>query len=109
MSKVHHRRAQQSRAGNGTAGLEETLDKAVRALFHDAIPHLVIGGYAAQELGCLRHTDNVDLIVPDIARAVAVLRDNGFRPHRSSQTIVVDPDTTFEVRLHAGGFVPGVT
>lgn len=33
-------------------------------------------------------------------------RVSGFQPHRSAQTIVVDPDTAFDVRLHAGGFAP---
>jgi hypothetical protein len=104
---VHHPQAQQVRESGGTARLEETLNKAVRALFDAEIPHLVAGGYAAQEHGCLRHTDNVDLIVLDIARAFAALSERGFRPHRSSETIVIDPDTAFEVRLHAGGSVPG--
>jgi hypothetical protein len=104
---VHYRQAQQFRAWDGTAKLEQTLNKAVRALYDAEIPHLVTGGYAAQEYGCLRHTDDIDLIVPDVARAVAVLRGSGFEPHHSSPTIVVDPDTTFEVRLHEGGSGPG--
>jgi DNA invertase Pin-like site-specific DNA recombinase len=48
----------------------------------------------------------VDLGVPNIAQALAVLLVSGLQAHRSSQTIVVDPETTFEVRLHAGGSVP---
>jgi hypothetical protein len=104
---VKHLMAQRFREADGTARLEETLIKALRALFDANIPHLVMGGYAVHEYGCLRHTDNVDLIVPDIARAAAVLRDSGFQPHHSSPAIVVDPDTTFEVRLHAGGSIPG--
>jgi hypothetical protein len=67
---------------------------------------MVTGGYAAQEYGCLRFTDNVDLIVPDIPRALVALRGSGFQPHGSSPTIVVDPETGFEVRLHAGGSMP---
>jgi hypothetical protein len=66
----------------------------------------VTGAYAAQEYGCLRYTDNVDLLVPDIARAIAALVSSGFQPHASAQTIVVDPESGFEVRLHAGGSVP---
>jgi hypothetical protein len=78
----------------------------VGALSRAEISHLVTGGYAAQEYGCLRYTDNVDLIVPDVARAVAALQGRGFQAHASAQTIVIDPETTFEVRLHAGGSVP---
>jgi hypothetical protein len=50
----------------------------VEALSRAVIPHMVTGGYAAQEYGCLRYTDNVDLIVPDIPRALAALRGSGF-------------------------------
>src|ERR1700722_3503274 len=101
-----HQKAEQFREANGTAGLQKTLYKAVGALSRAEISHLVAGGYAAQEYGCLRFTDNVDLIVPDIARAIAALVSSGVRPHASSQAIVVDPETTFEVRLHAGGSLP---
>jgi hypothetical protein len=101
-----HQEAQRFRELDGTSKLEQTLDKAVRALFHAEIPHLVTGGYALQEYGCLRHTDNIDLVVPDMAHAHAALRANGFQPHRSARTVVVDPDTDFEVRLYAGGSVP---
>ena len=105
MNSRHHQAAQQFREANGTAGLEQTLDRAVGALSRAQVPHLVTGGYAAQEYGCLRFTDNVDLVVPDIARAVATLVSCGFQPHGSSQTIVIDPETAFEVRFHAGGSV----
>jgi hypothetical protein len=102
----HHQTAHRFRELNGTAKLEHALDKAVCALYRAEIPHLVTGGYAAQEYGCLRYADNVYLIVPDIARAFAVLQGSGFQPHGSSQAVVVDTETGFEVRLHAGGSVP---
>jgi hypothetical protein len=106
MDSRHHQAAQRFRESNGTAGLEQTLDKALQALYRAEIPHMVTGGYATQEYGCLRYTDNVDLIVPDVARAVPALMSSGFQPHASSQTIVVDPETKFEVRLHEGGSLP---
>jgi hypothetical protein len=106
MNSGHHQAAQQFREANGTAGLEQTLDKAVQALSRAEVSHLVTGGYAAQEYGCLRYTDNVDLIVPDIARAFAALVSSGFQPHGSLRNNVVDPETGFEVRLHAGGSIP---
>ena len=107
MDSGHHQKAaQRFRESNGIAGLEKTLDKAAGGLFRAEIPHLVTGGYAAQEYGCLRYTDNVDLIVPDVARAFAALLSSEFEPHASSQTIVIDPETGFEVRLHAGGSLP---
>ena len=106
MNSRHHEAAQRFRELNGTARLKETLDKAVGGLFRAEIPHPVTGGYAAQEYRCLRYTDNVDLIVPDIGRALAALMSCGFQPHASAQTIVVDSKTKFEVRLHEGGSVP---
>jgi hypothetical protein len=106
MDSGYHQKAAQFRESNGTAGLEQTLDKAVGALSRADISHLVTGGYAAQEYGCLRYTDNVDLIVPDIARAFATLLNCGFQPQASAQTIVVDPESGFEVRLHEGGSIP---
>src|ERR1700730_10767577 len=101
-----HQAAQRFRGLNGTAGLEQTLDKAVGALSRAEIPHLVTGGYAAQEYGCLRYTNNVDLIVPDVVRALAALLSCAFRPHATSQAIVVDPESGVDVRLHAGGSIP---
>ena len=101
-----HQEAQRFRELNGTAGLERTLEKAVGALSRAKVAHLVTGGYAAQEYGCLRYTNNVDLIVPDIARALAALLNCGFQPQASAQTIVVDPESGFEVRLHEGGSLP---
>ena len=77
MNSGHHEAAQRFREANGTAGLEKTLDKAVGALSRAKVPHLATGGYAAQEYGCLRYTDNVDLIVPDIAQAIAALLSGG--------------------------------
>jgi len=61
-----------------------------------------MGAYAAQEYGCLRYTNNVDLIVPDVARAHELLCANGFHAHLTVRTTVVDPDFAFEVRLHQG-------
>jgi hypothetical protein len=49
----HHAEAHRFRELNGTAKLEQTLDKALRALYGANIPHLVTGGYAVQEYGCL--------------------------------------------------------
>ena len=106
MNSKHHEEAHRFRELNGTAKLEQTLDKAVSALYIAEIPHLVTGGYAVQEYGCLRHTDNVDLIVPDVTLAFEVLTRNGFVPRDSSRTVLVDPNTDFELRLHAGGSIP---
>ena len=95
--------ARRFREATGTERLEQTLRKAVRVLSAAGIAHLVTGAYAAQEYGCFRFTRNVDLIVPDVARAHELLCVNGFEAHPTVKTIVVDPDSGFEVRLHQGG------
>jgi hypothetical protein len=97
MNSGHHDAAQRLREANGTAGPEQALDSGVRALSRAKVPHLLIGGYAAQEYGCLCYMGNVNLIVPDIASVVAALVSSGFRPHPSSQMIVIDPETKCEV------------
>jgi hypothetical protein len=101
MDSGHYQKAKQFREENGTDGLEQTLDKAVRVLHHAQIPHLVTGGYAAQQYGCLRYTDNIDLIVPNIARVLAVLLGNGFQPRHSKGLFAVhfeaDVDCNHEI------------
>jgi hypothetical protein len=103
MNSNHSEQAKRFREATGTAGLEQTLRKAVRVLCAAGIPHLVTGGYAVQEYGVLRYTDNVDLIVPNVTSAHECLCKNGFTPHPTAKTIVVDPELGFQVRLHQGG------
>jgi hypothetical protein len=92
--------ARRFRKATGTAGLEQTLCKALGVLDARGIAHLVTGGYAVQEHGSLRHTDNIDLIVPDVTSAREALCAAGFEAHPVSRTVVVDPDYGYEVRLH---------
>jgi hypothetical protein len=103
MNHNHPELAKRFREITGTTGLERTLSKAVEVLYKSNIPHFVIGGYAVQEHGYRRYTDNVDLLVPDVPRAYECLCRNGFTPHPTSKTTVVDPEHGYEVRLHQGG------
>ena len=84
MNSNHSEQARRFREATGTAGLEQTLRKAVRALCVAGIPHLVTGGYAVQEHGYLRYTDNVDLIVPNVSSAHELLLQEWFRPAPNS-------------------------
>jgi hypothetical protein len=103
MNSNHSEHARRFRKATGTAGLEQTLRKAVRVLSVAGIAHLVMGGYAVQEYGYLRHTDNVDLIVPNVTSAHELLCNNGFKAHLTVKALVVDPELRSEVRLHQGG------
>jgi hypothetical protein len=72
MESGHHHETQRFRELSRTAILEQTLHKAVGALYLAEIPVLVTGGYAAKEYGCRRYTDNVDLI-REVSDCVLVL------------------------------------
>ena len=79
------------------------MRKAVRVLAEQNIPSLVVGGYAVQENGYARFTSDVDIVVPDVAAARAVLSMNGFRENPGSSMTVTDRISKVEVDLLPGG------
>jgi hypothetical protein len=92
----------------GTSGLDKVLRKALKVLFEWGIPHLVGGGYAVQAYEYRRTTDDVDIIVPDIARAVDVLSRFDFK--EISPTRVADrKPPNLEIDLLQGGKRMGVS
>lgn len=84
------RRAAFIREAHGHGNVERVLRRAVKALARHRIPHYVAGGFAVQEHGYLSTTPDVDVIVPDVARARAKLCLHGFRRQRGSTATVVD-------------------
>ncbi len=94
---------------SGSSDLDLTLRKAVATLYRGGIPSLVVGGYAVQEHGYPRFTQDIDLVVPDVAAAREYLSIRGFRPNPGSSMTLTDRDTKIEVDLlPAGGSVgPG--
>jgi len=82
--------------------LEKTAEKAVSALAEQGIPSLVCGGLAVQEYGYPRMTHDVDIIVPNVPAAYAVLSLAGFRPSRETPGrigFMVDRETKIELDL----------
>jgi len=72
-----HEQADFLRESSGS-NIEKTMRKAVRILAQSGIPHYICGGYAVQEHGYPRFTQDVDLIVPDRGLAQEALCMNGF-------------------------------
>jgi hypothetical protein len=58
------------RENTETSGLVKAARAAAATLAEHDIPHLVIGGLAVQEHGYPRLTLDVDLVVPDVLKAV---------------------------------------
>ena len=61
------------RENTGTSGIVETARTAVAMLADHEIPHLIVGGLAVQEHGYPRVTIDVDIVVPDVLKAVEFL------------------------------------
>jgi hypothetical protein len=99
----HRVRAQLIRKVSGSTGLSTTLRKAVGALARSGIPSLVVGGYAVQEHGYARFTSDIDLVVPNVAEARAILSIRGFRENPGSSMTLTDRVTKVEVDLLPGG------
>jgi hypothetical protein len=101
--REHHKAASFLRNGSNTGDLEKTLHRAVGALAERGIPSLVVGGYAVQENGYPRFTQDIDLVVPDVPEARSALSISGFKENAGSSMTVTDRVTRFEVDLLPGG------
>jgi len=96
-------KASRFRKISGSSALENTLHKAVRALAFYGIPHLVCGGFAVQEHGYAHFTEDIDLIVPNVALAREKLLMSGFKENVGNSMTVTDRRTKAEVDLLPGG------
>jgi len=81
--------------------IEATLRKAVGVLARFGIPHYVCGGFAVQEHGYPRFTQDVDIIVPDVGLAYDTLCMNGFLENPGAT--VMDDKTRVKIDLLPGG------
>ncbi|HXP83648.1 MAG TPA: hypothetical protein VN841_02955 [Bryobacteraceae bacterium] len=95
-----HEQAEFLRESSGS-NIETTLRKAVKVLARFRIPHYVCGGFAVQEHGYPRYTQDVDIIVPDVGLAYDTLCMNGFL--ESPGATVIDPETRVKVDLLPAG------
>jgi hypothetical protein len=99
----HRVRADLLRKVSGSTEIGKTMRKAVKALAARNIPSLIVGGYAVQENGYARFTNDVDIVVPDVAEARGILSISGFRENPGSSMTVTDRVTKVEVDLLPGG------
>src|SRR5690349_10278369 len=89
---------------SGSLGLEVSVRKAPRLLASCAMPHIVTGGFAVQELGYPRFCRDLELIVPDPDQACRVLVLTGeFRIDTASVTTVIDNKTGVSIHFLEGG------
>ena len=97
------KRAQLIRENSGSTGLTTTLRKAAAVFALFEIPHYVCGGYAVQEHGYPRYTNDLDIIVPDVKFAREKLYMNGFKANPGSSMTVTDRENKVEIDLLPGG------
>jgi hypothetical protein len=100
--------AQHLRKVSGSTELEHALRKVVKVLAQHGIPHLVGGGFAVQERGYARFTEDLDVIVPNFATAQKILLVNGFDKSTKSRVAVVDRDSGVKIDLLCGGETVGL-
>src|SRR5271157_3673774 len=86
-----------------TSDLEKTMRRATSTLAGEGVPSLVLGGYAVQEHGYPYTTMDVDIVVPDVARASEILSISGFKLAPGTGTILYDRTTKVEINLLPGG------
>ncbi len=104
MNPEHTAKAFFIRKVSGSFELETTLDRAAAVLAKQNIPHLVCGGFAVQEHGYPRFTHDLDIIVPDVARARdALMHSDLFRKNKGSSMTVTDVQNRVEIDLLPGG------
>lgn len=96
-------RARFLRKVSRSTDIEKTLRKAVAVLACFEIPHYVCGGFAVQEHGYARFTEDVDIIVPDVQYTCDKLSMNGFKMNLRSSMTVTDRKTGVSINVLPGG------
>ena len=99
---AHRTAAEHIRRVSGSTDIDKTLRRTVMTLADGGIPSLVVGGYAVQEHGYARFTQDVDVVVPDVAAARDYLAIRGFRPNAGSNMTLTDRETKAFATAEAG-------
>lgn len=90
-----------------SSDLEKTLLKALKVFKLFNIPHYICGGFAVQEHGYPRFTQDIDIIVPNVTIAREKLSLNGFKANPGSAMTVTDRETKVEIDLLQAGSAMG--
>jgi hypothetical protein len=77
--------------------LEKSLRTVVKLLADNGIPSLTIGGYAVQQHGYPRFTDDLDIVAPDWKTAVTLLLESGHCQSEKFKQTVVEPGAGIEI------------
>lgn len=96
-----HEQAVFIRQVSNSSELEEILLKAIKILSIYKIPHYVCGGYAVQERGYPRFTQDLEIIVPNTRRTQEKLNENGF--NKESGNVVSDHGTGVWIVIREAG------
>ena len=91
------------RRSTNTQSLEITARKVSRVLAQGKIPSWIAGGFAIQEYGYARTTNDIDIIVPNVKEAFDYLSIRGFKPKPDSSMTLTALYTKVEVDLLPGG------
>lgn len=91
------------RENTSTTQLEVTANKVASILYRGNIPHYIVGGYAIQNYGYARTTNDIDIIVPNRLDAIDYLTIRGFKEIRGNKMKIVDVANKVEVDILEGG------
>ncbi len=98
MLALFHEQAEFLRESSGSSNIEATLRKALKVVAAARIPHYVCGGFAVQEHGYPRFTQDADLIVPDVGLAYETLCLNGFWENTRVRTNLLPAGQKLDLR-----------
>jgi hypothetical protein len=91
------------RENTNTTQLTITANRLSSLLSKENIPHFIVGGYAIQEYGYARSTNDIDIIVPNRQAAIDYLSINGFVEVRGNKMKLIDRTNKVDVDILEGG------
>jgi hypothetical protein len=88
---------------SGSTKLEDTINRIFEKLADGGFAALILGGFALQEYGYARYTDDVDVVVNDLEGARSYLGIRGFKPVAGNRFKLIDRENGVEVDMLQGG------
>ena len=103
LSSLLKRKVALIRENTNTSQLCITANRLSTLLAKENIPHFIVGGYAVQEYGYARSTNDIDIIIPNRQAAIDYLSINGFVEVRGNKMKLIDRANRVEVDVLEGG------
>jgi hypothetical protein len=88
---------------SGSTPLEETILRVFEKLGTGGFAAWILGGFALQEYGYQRYTNDIDLVVDHLEEAREYLSIRGFKPVTGNRFKLIDRVNGVEVELLPGG------